>query len=183
VEVDAELIGDMSPERAAVERGARAKKGVRPDELPPWMPDPGIARAIRVTGVTSTSAKIEWPAELNSSDHFRLERMLFTRDSARELRTAWVEIPKTTFARQGPIWIASLTGLQPQQSQTIRVVPLTSEGKPERELFRLDFYTLSSRLIPKPRLVPTLLVVLAVALGFLFWKRMRRHFSTPLSGF
>ena len=108
---------------------------------------------------------------------------MFTRDSARELRNAWVEIPKTTFAREGQLWVASLTGLQPQQSQTVRVVPLNGEGKPGTELFRLDFYTASSRILPKPRLIPTLLITLAAALGFLLWRRVRRHFGAPLSGF
>ena len=182
IEVEAELIGEMSASRDTADEKSK-KPPVAPAELPPWMPDLNIARTIRVTDVTSTSARLEWPIELNGAAKFRVDRMILTRDSAHELRMAWTEIPKTTFTRQGPLWVASLSGLQPQQSQTVRVVPLTTEGRAGRHLFRLDFYTLPARTLPKPRLIPTLLTCLFVVMGILVWKRVRRQFSEPISGF
>ena len=108
---------------------------------------------------------------------------MLTRDSSKELRNAWVEIPKAKYFRQGPLWVASLTGLGAQQSQTVRVVPLDAEGHPGTALFQLDFFTAAPRSLPKPRLLPSLFLILAVAGGALLWKRIRRQFSEPISGF
>jgi hypothetical protein len=156
---------------------------VDPSDLPPWTPDLNVAKAIRVTGITSTSAKLEWPVDFNGAGRFRVERLMLTRDSAKELRNAWVEIPKTTFAKQGPTWVASLTGLRPQSSQTVRIVPLNAEGRPGEALFRLDFYTPPQRVIPKPSLTTTLIVILLTITGVTLWRRIRRQFSEPISGF
>jgi hypothetical protein len=112
-----------------------------------------------------------------------VERQIFTRDSNLELRDAWVTVPKVTFSRQGPIWVASLTGLQPQQSQTVRIVPLNAEGRGGEALFRLDFYTLPKRSIPKPSLLTTLCILLVTIGGITLWRRIRRQFTEPISGF
>jgi len=154
-----------------------------PAELPPWMPDLNLARSIRVTAVTATTAHVEWPAELNGAASFRIERLMLTRDSSKELRNAWVEIPKTTFARRDPLWIASLVGLEPNQSQTIQVVPLGPEGQPRGALFRLAFYTSARASIPRPQLLPSLIISLLALGAFLLFRRVRRHYTEPISGF
>lgn len=187
LEVEAELVGGMaapSQSRPSDEPDTqRAARRPDPADEEPWMPDLNVAKDIRVTGITPTSANIQWPVELNGAGKFRLDRLILTRDSAKELRNAWVEIPKTTLAKQGPLWVAHLTDLEPQQSQTVRVVSLDPEGKPKEELFRLDFYTHPKRALPRPSLLSTLLTALAVLGGFILWKRIRRQFSEPLSGF
>lgn len=186
LEVEAELVGGMAASRPSQDETTEATRPARkasPDDETPWMPDLNVAKDIRVTGITSTSANIQWPIELNGAAKFRLDRLILTRDSAKELRNAWVEIPKITFARQGHLWVASLTGLEPQQSQTVRVVSLDPGGRPKEELFRLDFYTHPKRALPRPSLLSTLLTVLVAIGGFILWKRIRRQFSEPLSGF
>ncbi|HYR58396.1 MAG TPA: fibronectin type III domain-containing protein, partial [Chthoniobacteraceae bacterium] len=176
LEVDAELIGDATAKTAA-----KAKpKPVEPSDLPPWSPDMNIAKAILARDITATSAKIEWPAEMSGAVNFRLERQILTRDSARQLRDVWMEIPNTKIDRRGPLWIASLTGLHPAQSHTVRIVPLTSTGRAGQQLFRLDFFTLPARSLPKPPLIPTLLIALLVTMGILIWKRVRQQRPVPL---
>ena len=186
LEVEAELVTSMRASRPSRDEPAETKRTapvVDPADLPPWMPDLNIAKAIRVTNITPTSANLEWPIEMNGAAKFRIDRQLFTRDSAKVLRTAWVEIPKTTFARQGPIWVVSVTGLHPQQSQTVRIVPLDPEGRAGEALFRLDFYTPPARSLPKPGLVSALIVILLAIGAVTLWKRIRRQFTEPISGF
>ncbi len=186
LEIEAELVGGMGSSRVAREETPE-KNGntptTNPGEPEPWMPDLNLAKSIRVTNITPTSANLQWPTDLNGAAKFRVERLILTRDSAMELRNAWVELPQTTFARQGPLWVASLTGLQPQQSQTVRIVPLNPEGRAGEALFRMDFYTLPKRVIPKPSLFSTLLVALLAIGGVILWKRIRRQFTEPISGF
>ncbi|MGB8167299.1 MAG: fibronectin type III domain-containing protein [Chthoniobacteraceae bacterium] len=186
LEVEAELFGGMSSSRAAREEDPETKRPARPKdpaELEPWMPDLNLAKDIRVTNITPTSANLQWPVDMNGAAKFRVDRLVLTRDSAMELRNAWLEIPKTTFTRQGPLWVASVTGLQPQQSQTVRIVPLNPEGRAGSELFRIDFYTVPKRTIPKPSLFSSLFVVLFAIGGFILFRRIRRQFSEPISGF
>lgn len=187
LEIEAEMVGEMGAGRSAdtsdSASGKRPAPTLDPTDLPPWMPDLDLARSIRVSAITATSANLEWPAELNGAALYRFERLMLTRDSSKELRNAWVEIPKTKYFRQGPLWVASLTGLGAQQSQTVRVVPLDAEGHPGTALFQLDFFTAAPRSLPKPRLLPSLFFILAVAGGALLWKRIRRQFSEPISGF
>ena len=186
LEIEAEMVGmSGSSSAGSTDPAARRQPApvLDPADLPPWTPDLDLAKAIRVTAVTATSANLEWPADLNGAALYDFERLILTRDSAKELRNAWVKIPKTNFSRQGPLWVASLTGLSPQQSQTVRVVPLDAEGRPGPALFRLDFHTAPPRALPKPRALPSLVVVLLVAGGALLWKRVRRQFTEPISGF
>jgi hypothetical protein len=171
------------PSREETPETKRPAPVADPVDLPPWTPDLNIAKAIRVTDVTPTSANLEWPVELNGSAKFRIDRLILTRDSAKVLRNSWVEIPKTTFSRQGPIWTAHLAGLHPQQSQTVRIVPLDAEGVAGEALFRLDFYTLPQRALPRPSLLSTLIFVLFAIGAVTLWKRIRRQFTEPLSGF
>lgn len=187
LEVDAELVSSTGASRPSSRdenpETKRPAPAVDPADLPPWMPDLNIAKDIRVTGVTATTANLQWPIEFNGAAKFTAHRLMLTRDSAKELRNAWVEIPKTTFTRQGPLWVASLTGLLPQQSQTVRIVALDPEGRAKEELFRLDFYTLPRPSLPKPSLFSTLFYALLAIGGFILWKRIRRQFTEPLSGF
>ncbi len=187
LEIEAELVGGTMGSESTGSSDSSARKRpapvVNPADLPPWMPDLNLAKSIRVTAITATSANLEWPAELNGAGLYRFERLILTRDSAKELRNAWVEIPKTKFSRQGPLWVANLTGLSPRQSQTVRVVPLDAEGRARGSLFQLDFYTAAPRALPIPRLLPSLFIILLVAGGTLLWKRVRRQFTEPISGF
>jgi hypothetical protein len=183
LEVEAELVGDFTASRPAKSPRPTATPAPNPADLPPWMPDLNIARAIRVTAVTATSANIEWPAELNSATQYRAERQVLTRDSARALRIVWMDVPKTTFTQQGPLRIAHLTTLQPQQSQTIRIVPLNPEGKPETMLFKIDFDTPPRLSLPKPGKFSLLFATLAVGVALLVWRRLRRSLAGPISGF
>lgn len=185
LEVDAELVSGMnSPARnARVEERDKPSATPAPVAPPPWMPDLELAKSIRVTHVTPTSADVEWPLDMDGAAAFRLERLILTRDSAGNFRNAWTEIPKTTFSRRPPLWIASLTGLTPNQSQTIRIVPLGPEGQPRAPLVRLDFSTAPRVTLPAPRLLPSLAILLLAIGAFALFRRLRRHCTEPLSGF
>lgn len=187
LEVEGELAGGMSaasrPSRAETSETKPTGRPQIAGEIEAWTPDLNIAKDIGITNITTRSANIQWPVELNGAAKFRAERLILTRDSAKELRNAWVDIPNTTFTRQGPLWIASLTGLSPAQSQTVRIVPLNAEGRPGEMLFRLDFFTLPERTLPKPSLLSVLFAAVVCLGGFILWKRIRRQFSEPISGF
>lgn len=187
LEIDAELVNNLAASRGSSVRpdsSSRSDTATATDEIPPWMPDLNLAKSIRVTSITSTAARVEWPVELQDAPAFRVERLMLTRDSSQELRNAWVEIPHTSFTREGPIWVANLKGLEPLQSQTIRVVPLLGEGRIGGPLFQLDFNTRPAHaLLPRPQLVPSLFLILLAIGGVLVWRRMRRQFTEPISGF
>ncbi|MEA3209387.1 MAG: Flagellar-associated PapD-like [Chthoniobacter sp.] len=186
LQIEAELVG--TPAATAGRQVAKATPKPReedPAELPPWMPDPDVVRAIKITDLAPTSATILWPADLNEAARYRIERLMLTRDTAHALRKAWIEIPKTTFARDGARWSARLIGLQPQQSQTVRVVPLDAQGGAGQPLFMLDFFTPEKRTagLLKIGLFQWLLAGLVVCLAITAWKRLRHSLTESPSGF
>jgi hypothetical protein len=185
LEVEAELVSGaaIASRITHPEEAEKTKPEPPPADPEPWMPDLNFARSIRVTNVTPTSADIEWPVEMNGARSFRLERLMFTRDSAREIRNVWLPLPKTSLTRRDPQWIATLAALHPNQSQTIRVVPLGPEGQPGNSLFRLDFYTPPAASFPKPGLFPSLLVAFLAIGAFVLFRKLRRHYTEPISGF
>ena len=185
LEVDAELVSGT----AAPGRTARAEERDKPKATPepaapePWMPDLELAKSIRVTNVTPTSADIEWPLDMDGAADYRLQRLMLTRDKTGNIRNTWVEIPKTTISRRPPLWVATMASLSPNQSQTIRVVALTPEGQHRSQLFRLDFTTPPRASIPKPGAISILTILLLAVGAFALFRRLKRHYSEPISGF
>ena len=144
-----------------------------------WMPDLNVAKAIHVTELRPTSARLEWPADISKATKFRLERLRFDRVADGTARNIWLEIPKVAFTRDGTQWYARMSGLQPAQPQTIRVVPLDSAGQPSTHLFIADFSTPPEPPgLRPPSLLQTLIGALVICLGIFGWQRMRER-RTP----
>lgn len=178
VEVEAELAtGAGNPRSAPGTSRPHRTERKRPEEtveLPPWRPDVNVIKAIRVTELQPTGARIEWPADMTPAAKFRIERLMLTRDSAGELGNVWLHVPHVAFSREGPQWFARVSALTPAQSQTLRVVPLDEAGAPGASLFKIDFFTPPApRRFSPPSLLQWLLLALAVCVGALVWKRRR----------
>jgi hypothetical protein len=183
VEVEAELASTSPSAPRSPAANARTQRTEQPqppepdepDEPQQWMPDMNIAGAIRVSDIRPTSAHLEWPAEINDSTRFRIERMMFTRDPKGEYRNVWLDLPQVTISRDGPKWRASIAGLKPAQSQTLRVVNLDSEGNPVLSLFKVDFFTPEEpRRLRAPSLIEALVGALVICGGIAFWRRTRQ---------
>lgn len=177
-EVDGELakgINMPGGRRADTRAPQSTLPRVREIEPTAWKPDLNLAKLIRVVSVTPTSAQIEWPTELTPATAFRLERAMMTRDTSGELRTAWVEVAKVAITRESTRYLADVSDLSPQQSQTMRVVPMV-DGQPRKALFTLDFFTPPKRVSGfKPGLIHYLLIALALVGGFAYWQRRRNQ--------
>lgn len=177
IEVTAELVEatvSQRPRATAKRTNTTGRTAPSIEEPTPWMPDLELAKTIQVKEVKPTSAKLEWPADLSPTRNFRIERLMLLLNSAGEPQTVWRHVPTVAFSQEGTSAVARVTELHPQQSQTLRVVPLNAAGDPLKSLFRVDFFTPpKARLFPKPGLLTWLILGLVICVGAVFWKRAR----------
>lgn len=142
-----------------------------------WLVDTALPAGVKVTGITPTSAVLEWPASLSPATRFRVQARVFGFAPDRSLQVNWQEIPGLEIKAQGASYLATIPDLQPAQPWALRVLPVKADGEPGERLFAVDFFT-----PPKPAILPTLspLRVLLVALfGLVSWQVVTRWRRRP----
>ncbi len=141
-----------------------------------WFGDRKLPPGVKITNLTATSAQLEWPASLSSATSFRLEMRQLRLDPQRKLQVSWLAPEGVPIERRGAQFVATLTGLQPAQPWTVRILPLNAAGEPEARLFAIDFKTPpKSSFFPRPTLLHGLLAALVALVGWQVWRRFGRR--------
>jgi hypothetical protein len=140
-----------------------------------WNADPMLPKGVHVDQITASSAVIVWPASLSPAKQFRVEMRQLQAGPDGKIQVVWLQPAGIPIEARGATFAAILTGLQPGQPWTIRVMPLQASGEAGNRLFTLTFQTATKGSFAGRLAKPSLLQLLVIALiGLLGWQAWRR---------
>ena len=144
-----------------------------------WFSDTKPPAGVEATPLSSTTARIAWPAGLSPAERFRVELRQFYRAADGGLGISWMELAGLDVKRKGDTYMTIIRDLQPGQKWTVRVLPLKIDGTAEARLFAIDFKTPPrASFLPRISLTRGLwfaLIALAVWRVVMWWRDRRTY--------
>jgi len=134
-----------------------------------------VPERINVQQTTSTTATIEWPADVSPATKFTAEERRLSLQG-HTIKIDWVGYPGFHTEKSGDRVIGTFTGLKPGQLYMMRVVPVLGTEGPGAALVEVQFRTRPPA--PNRFRITTMRVLVAtllVCLGAIVWSRVRRR--------
>jgi hypothetical protein len=146
--------------------------------IPEPAPQPMGIRYVpsKITGVTPTTATLEWRADSAGVSSYRAEFRSLSLSETRDLKITWSPHPHFTTTPGDRRLIGRLEQLQPASLYTVRVLPIYAAGEAGEPLFEMGFSTPARPASVLRRKGPWVLAaLLALGAAAVAWRRFWRR--------